>query len=106
LDDESMTTEELDSLITDILEGKRCVPAKVRNDLMFTMIAALYREVRSTSARVTKVESYSIIMWMERHPKATMVLFALGLAFLAWWSTPEFRRPVLAAFGLPQQLVP
>ena len=101
-----MTDGELDAMITDILEGKRRVPAKTRNDLMFTMVASLYREVQNTSVRVAKVEAYSIVMWMERHPKATLVLFSLVLAFLAWWSTPEFRRPILAALGLPQQLVP
>jgi hypothetical protein len=98
-----MTDEELDCLITDILEGKRCVPVKVRNDLMFTMVATMYRDIKSITARVAKVEQASIVMWMEHHPKAALTIIAAILTFLTLWTKPEFRHPVQAAFGLPQQ---
>jgi hypothetical protein len=98
-----MTDEELDNLITDILEGKRCVPVKVRNDLMFTMVASMYRDVKAVTARVAKVESVSIVMWMERHPKASITIALAFLTFIGLWSKPEFRHPIQAAFGLPQQ---
>jgi hypothetical protein len=98
-----MTDEELDKLITDILEGKRCVPVKVRNDLMFTMVASMYRDVKSVTARVTRVEQASIVMWMERHPKAALSIITVLFTLLTLWTKPEFRHSVQAAFGLPQQ---
>jgi len=97
---------EFDSLISDILDGKKQVPPDMRNDLMFTMTARLYREQRKINDRLTIVEEHSILLWVEAHPWASLVISLFCMSLLAIWSTPELREPFAQAIGISKDVMP
>jgi len=97
---------EFDSLISDILDGKKQVPADMRNDLMFTMTARLYREQRKINDRIKRVEDHSILLLMIGHPWMTLVISLLCMSLIVIWSTPELREPFTQAIGISKDVMP
>jgi hypothetical protein len=97
---------QFDILISDILEGKRKVPAETRNDLMFTMMARLYQEQHKINDRIKRVEDHSILLLIIGHPWMTLVISLLCMSLLVIWSTPELREPFAQAIGLSKDVMP
>lgn len=97
---------QFDSLIGDILEGRRQVPVETRNQLMFTMVARIYTNQVDLEKRIKRVEDYSILLWIDAHPWATTIISALAISLLLVVSSPDLRQPFLEAVGITKQLAP
>lgn len=97
---------QFDSLIWDILEGRRQVPAETRSQLMFTMVARIYTNQVGLEKRLKRVENHSILLWVKSHPWATTLISLFVLSLLLVVSNPVSRQPFLDAFGIVKQLTP
>jgi hypothetical protein len=95
-----MTAEEFDSLVRDILDGRKKVPAAVRSQLMYQMVARLYLNQHILADKVKAIEEKSIVIWVERHPAAATLLSTLAIATVILFGTPELREPFLKALQL------
>jgi hypothetical protein len=97
---------QFDSLIADILEGRRDIPIEARNKLMFTMVARVYQQQREINKRIKRVEDYSIGLWVEAHPFGALVISLFALSMLLILSSPDLREPFTQAWTTSKDLMP
>jgi hypothetical protein len=97
--------EEINALLNE--DGK--MRQSVRDRLMLMCIAEIYRAVQSLpdiQRRVERLESRSILLFAEKHPRAAISLTALFFIVVNLWMLADVRRVILGLFGLPADLLP
>jgi len=106
-----MTEEENDELVRRVqhmLENKKTISASVRNDLVLgllvqltTNVKALTDDVRTIKGETEYVRARSIVVWIEKHPRAAT------LAAICLLALSSYRKLILSyILGIPPEMIP
>lgn len=94
------------ALLQRIIESNGDTPRPEKDQALFIVLKEIYQTVKLQSKRVEALEGKSIVMWIEKHPKQAVFLLGVLLFVVNAWFVSDFRKPLLALLGLPDNLVP
>ncbi len=86
-------------------EGEQLSPV-VRDRLILKTMEEVLRRMDNFDEKLEGIEKSSIGLWFSRNPKLGTIVISIGLLLLNLWFVSDFRKPVLAALGLPPDLFP
>jgi hypothetical protein len=95
--------------INQILKEDRKIKSELRDRLLLACMLEIYQATRSLpeiQRRVERLESRSLLLLAEKHPKTAISVGVLLLVLSNLWMLGDVRRVILPLVGLPANLVP
>ncbi len=95
--------------INQILKEDGKIRREVRDRLLLACMLEIYRATQSLpdiQRRVERLESRSLLLIAEKHPKTAISIVVFLLVLSNLWMLGDVRRVILPLIGLPANLVP
>jgi hypothetical protein len=102
--------------IEELLEDCGELSLRQRDQILLAAMRDLHREILeidrkvdelvALKERVVKLEEKSILMLIEKHPKAASFIIGIILLLVNLWFISDYRRAILKLLGLPTELAP
>lgn len=95
--------------INQILHEDRKIKRELRDRLLLACMLEIYQATRSLpdiQRRVERLESRSLLLLAEKHPKTAISVIVFLLVLSNLWMLGDVRRVILPLIGLPANLVP
>lgn len=108
------TTNDLTERVQAMLENGKSIPPTLRNGLMLSLLIDLNRQNEQIMEQLTllktdvgHVKSRSILIWIERHPRAAAFVALVVMTLSNAWFVSGYRKPLLAwVLGVPEDAIP
>jgi hypothetical protein len=109
-----MTTDDLTERVQAMLENGKSIPPTLRNGLMLSLLIDLHHQNKQIMDQLTllktdvgHVKSRSILIWVEKHPRAAAFLVLAAMTLSNAWFVSGYRKPLLAwVLGVPEEAIP